>query len=257
MVLVNGAGAVAGPIVGATAVGAFGPGGLFVVVGAAYAAVGTYSIYRMTRRAAVPEAERASFSPSPLGLGTTAPFTEADVDELYPPQEGVVVVDGRGFTYREQGAGAPVVIVHDHERGFGNGAVILPALAADGVRAIAPFVAGDAAPLDADDEMERQMDDLLAVLRHLELPSATFVGCGTGADLVTHFLFEHPDRVYAVVQVVDEPVAAPHGGDPHEVPRRLTLVLERSRLDDQPEEVADDIVDFLRHEVGALPGPER
>ncbi|MCD9624146.1 MFS transporter [Rhabdothermincola salaria] len=252
MVLVNGIGSVAGPILGATAVGAFGPGGLFVVVAIAYLVIAVYAVYRMTRRAAVSEDERAPFVPSPVGLGATTPFVETDVDELYPPHEGVVVLDGRGFTYRERGNGAPVVLIHDHDRGFASMAGLLPALAADGLRAIAPFLGGRDDTTAADDvpaEPDRQdLDDLLGVLRHLELPWITVVGCGSGAAMAQRFATEHPDRVEAIVVLVDDP-AEVTTADEADTPSRPRLVLDRIALDIDPEDVADDITDFLRHEV--------
>ena len=207
MVLVNGVGAIAGPVVGASAVGVFGPGGLFVVVAVAYAAIGVFSIYRMTRRAAVPEEERSSFSPAPVGLGTANQLTEADVDELYPPTEGLIAVGGVGFTYREQGVGTPLILVHDRDEGLQVWEPILPAMAADG---------SGASPRTGVGRHRRRGGGAARRGRPARrapppgAPLGDLRGLGHRRPTVRRFLEEHPDRVDAIVLIVEpEAVAGP------------------------------------------------
>lgn len=227
MVLVNGAGSIGGPIAGAAAIGAFGADSLFTVLASGYLLVGTYAIYRMTRRAAPAEEDRASFSPSAVGLGSTATMLpEAEVDDVYPVVEGAAETDGAAVPFREQGSGEPVVLVETGDTWEG----VLRALAADGMRAIA---------VGADSE-----DALLAVLRHLELPSAVFAGSDEGGDLVSAFAEEHPDRADALVLLCDR---SEHDRIVMEQEaHKPTLVLDRSRLSGDPEELADHIAEFMR-----------
>lgn len=72
MVLINGVGSVAGPIVGSMAVGLVSPGSLYLVLTGAYLIVGGYAVFRMTRRSAAGEADRAVFSPVTVGVGPTS-----------------------------------------------------------------------------------------------------------------------------------------------------------------------------------------
>lgn len=223
MVLVNGAGAVAGPIVAAAAIDGAGPGALFVVMAAGYVAVAIYAAWRITRRAAPPEEERATYVPLPAAAAPTiATLQEGVGDELYPVEDGVVEVDGRRIGYREQGTEQPVVLVHDPSDTTSVWDGVLPALAADGVRAIAPEISGP----------ELAIEDLLALLRHLELPEVVFVGVGAGADIVARFTEEHPDRVHTVV-AVDHPTL--HVDDPDGFADRVVEELRHPGADDRDE----------------------
>src|SRR5690606_23380982 len=89
MVLVNGAGAVAGPIVASVAIETRGPDTFFAVLAVAYLATGLYSLYRITRRAAVAPEDRATFVPLPSGTApTVAALSPGAAEELYPLATG-------------------------------------------------------------------------------------------------------------------------------------------------------------------------
>ena len=232
MVLVNGIGAVAGPIVGAFAIEAAGPGGLFVTLAAGYLVVALFAAWRITRRAAVEPEERSSFAPVPIGASpTVAIFGEGSVGELYPPQVGEFESDAGALQYREQGAGHPVVLVFDPTTPAGDADAVLPALAADGVRAIVPAVRATASTDD-------QVEDLLAVLRELDLATVAVVGVGRGADVVAHFAEHHPERLEALVLV---------GAEPGRLPEIEPLELDAQLLHDDADAFADAIVTYLRH----------
>lgn len=241
MVLVNGMGSIAGPITGAAAIELAGPEGLFMVLAAGYATVALYAAYRMTRRPPVPEAERSEFVAYPAGAGlTVATLAEGVGDELYPATKGEFDVGGEPMTYQEQGGGLPIVLVHAAGDEPGTWEATRSALAVDGARVIVPDLR------DVEAAVDRQLDDLLAVLRELELPEATFVGYGAAGEVVERLGAEHPDRVAAMVVVGDEHagdgaveegvpvlrVAAPSGDSPH--------------IED-PEGFADTVIEFLRH----------
>lgn len=239
LILVNGAGAVAGPVAGAAALHAFGPGALFLVVATAYAAVGAYAAWRITRRPAPPAEERGHYVPVPSGSTPAVAALRAGVaDELYPLREAVVDVDGRTIALRERGAGELIVCVHDPAAGPAVWDGALAALAADGLRAVAPYLR-----TAAESTLDDHVDDLLALLRHLDAPAVSLAGERGGAAVVARFAAEHPERVVAVVLVgaglpegvaLRRPVYRVPGDDLH---RR------------DPDRFADHVVDFLRHDL--------
>src|SRR5690606_9468113 len=134
------------------------------------------------------------------------------------------------------------------DRGEGSDLTeVVRALAADGVRAIAPDLSwtqhdGGHDGVGADHSIEL----LLGVLRNLELPSAVFVGCGAAVEVVTRLASDHPDRVEAIVLACEsaEQAASVSVSDALPVP---VLVLDDARRVGDPEAFADDIVEFLRH----------
>lgn len=223
MVLVNGLGAVGGPIVGAAAIEIGGPGSLFVVVGAGHAMVALYAAWRLTRRAAVPEAERASYSAVPLTGTTVGMLAEGTADEIYPTTEGEIDLAGRTLPYRERGAGTPLLVLGDAPDGWD---ALLAALATDGLRAITPTLG------------ERHRDeDLLAVLRELDLPCVALLGREVGIDDIVRLAEQQPERVLAAVLV----------GDAHPELPVATLALEDDLLQRDPEGFADAVAEFVRH----------
>jgi MFS family permease len=237
MVLVNGVGAVAGPIVGGAAVGAFGPASLFTVLAAGYLGIALFALYRMTRRSAVPEEERATFQPVVVGVGPIPISYEAEAEELYPPEVHELDVDDRRLTYRVQGRGPTVVFVDDTP-GREAWATVEPALALDGLRAVTLHVAPSDLPGDV-------VTAYYALLRQLDLPWATVVGLGRSTRVVARLADEHADAVEAAVLV------NPHTATIPGAVTRPVLVLDRPLPFADPEGTADDITDFVRH----LPAP--
>ena len=61
LLLMNGMGAIAGPILAALTMREIGPGGLFAFTGVCYAALALFALWRLTQRAPVPIADRAGF----------------------------------------------------------------------------------------------------------------------------------------------------------------------------------------------------
>ncbi len=249
MVLINGVGAIAGPILGSMAIGLVSPSSLFLVLAAAYLVVGGYALFRMSRRSAAEEAERATFSPVTVGVGpTTAMVSESEVPERFPLERGHAPVGEGVADYREQGAGPPVVLIGDVVgSGTDEWEELLVPLAADGIRAIAPRFGGRNDPVG-----EEVVDAVLAVLRHLELPSATFVGVATGVEVARRLREDHADRTDAVVLLVDRNEARPLGHD--EASHPPVLVLDRRQLVDEPSDVADEIAQLCRHLVTGQSG---
>ncbi len=241
MVLINGVGSVAGPIIGSMAVGLVSPGSLYLVLACAYLVVGSYAVFRMTRRAAAEDDDRATFSPFAVGVGpTTVMVGEAQVPELFPLEDGDAEFGEMVVRFQEQGVGPPVVLIGDVEGEYGDvwDELLVP-LAADGIRAIAPRLGSGHAP--GGDEVG---EAVLSVLRHLELPSATFVGFASGAKVAMRLAHEHADRTDAVVLLVHpDAVHRPNGDDDVS---HSTLVIDRHHLIESPSDVADDIAEFCR-----------
>lgn len=195
MILINAVGAVAGPVVGAVAIQALGPSALFGVLGLSYFGVALFAVKRIRVRESAAPGERAPYLPIPLGTApVAATLVENYAGEVYPVRHGAVLRDGGRIDFSEQGTGRPLILLGDQQEGVRWDSV-LPAVASNGFRAIAV----QARPFES-------VDDLLALLRELDLPSASFVGAGSAAAGVCRFVQEHPDRVDAVVLVsVSEP----------------------------------------------------
>ncbi len=240
VVLVNGIGSVAGPVAGSAVVGLISPGSLYLVLAGAYALVGSYSLYRMFRRVAAVEEERASFAPVVAGVGPTSVVSgETDFDERYPIAEGDAPFDDLVVHYVERGTGPPVVLIGDVEGAEGDVWDELPApLAADGFRAVAPFLGSGH---DPDDDAGGAV---LALMRHLAVPSATFVGYGTGVRVAQRLAEDNGDRTDALVLLVEADAV-----DDIDVEAEVlhpTLRLDRTLLAASPSDVADDIAQFVR-----------
>lgn len=241
MVLINGVGAIGGPIVGAAAVGQVGPGALFVVLAVAYGAIAVFALARMAVRSAAPEGDRADFSPVAVGMGPTSSAFDAAPEDLYPPVDGTIDVGGRVLSYRVQGwEEADAVVLLGTPPSLSDPWIdVLPAMAWDGLRAITIW--------DPDRPgASMEPSDVLALLRELELPWASYVGAGSGRDLVRRLGTEHPDRTDAAVLLRltdDEPDVTPERPVPGAYP-----VLEVGALDwADAETMADDIADALRY----------
>lgn len=240
MVLVNGIGAIGGPIVGSLVIGQVGPGALFVVMAFAYGIIGAFAFTRVFVRAAAPEPDRAEFVPVPAGLGPSISPYDAEVDDLYPPVEGVIDVDGHRVAYRLQGPeGADVAVLLGNLPGRDEPwTEILPAIALDGFRGVTLWNAERP-------DVPVRSEDVLALLRELEVPWACYVAAGASRPLARHMAAEHPDRTDAIAlirlvsderdETTEQEALAPY-------PVLLVDIAEWENL----EHLADDIAETLR-----------
>ena len=71
LLVLYGAGTVAGPLVAAQVMGAMGPGGLFAFLAACHAAYAAFALYRITRRGDAPADEQTEFGALPMARATT------------------------------------------------------------------------------------------------------------------------------------------------------------------------------------------
>lgn len=240
MVMVNGLGAIGGPLVGAAAVQLVGPGALFVVMAAGYAVVAVFAVWRTTRRAPAAEEDRSAFVSVPAGAGATLwMLPEGTAEELYPVTQGTVGDDvvgpGAAIQFDESGTGSPLILLTHPDDDLARWSELLLALASDGLRVV---VVGARSP-----------DEVLALLRHLELPDAAFAATGAGLQLAVELAGSCPERVRALVAIgentreLDVPSVA------------VGWLSDAEPATDDPGVLADRIVDFLRHGALALREP--
>ncbi|MEO6988488.1 MAG: MFS transporter [Aquihabitans sp.] len=240
MVLINGVGSIGGPIVGAFAVGQIGPGALFVVMAAAYGSIAVFALARVLIRGQAPEEDRGEFSPIAVGMGPTVSVYDGEIDDLFPPVDGTFEVDGRHVAYRVQGAEeADVVVLLGSPPGRDDPWVdVLPAIAWDGLRAVTLW--------DIDRPGEPvQTDDVLALLRELELPWASYVAAGSSRSLARTLAAEHPDRTDAIA-LVRLAAGEQDSTAEHEAIASYPVLLVDTADWDDPEHLADDIAETLR-----------
>jgi pimeloyl-ACP methyl ester carboxylesterase/predicted MFS family arabinose efflux permease len=210
MVQINGVGAVAGPLVGATVVGQVSPQALFAVLAAVHGTTGVYAFYRITRRDPVPGDERASFVPLPTGatpaVSTLSPDAAA---ELYPATAGTIepTAGGVRLAWRERGGGLPVVLVHDSGCSARMWDRAQLDLADRGFRALAYDLRGHGSSSTGPAyDVGAHVEDLVTVLGTLDVARAVLVGQGSGAVIAARFALEHPERVDSLVAVSAEPL---------------------------------------------------
>jgi pimeloyl-ACP methyl ester carboxylesterase/MFS family permease len=205
MVQINGLGAIGGPLVAGAVVGRISPGAYFVVLAAVYAATGLYAFYRITRRAAVPQEERASFVPVPTGATpSVAVFSPDASDELYPVTRGTTTNRPR-LAWRERGGGPPVVLVHDSGGSALTWDRVQVDLADRGYRALGYDLRGHGLSAPGRSyTVAAHVEDLETVLAALGIFRATLVGQGSGAVIAAHFALDHVERVDALVAISSE-----------------------------------------------------
>lgn len=242
LVLVNGAGAVAGPVVAATTIGWFGPGSLFVLLGANYVAVAAFAAYRITRRAPATVEQQSHYVPLPGGTSlAAATLAEGVGEELFPARTTVFPAERALLGVRERGHGQPVLLVHDPSEPPSIMERFLAPVAVDGLRAISVQLRG------SDTSPQRQVDDLVCALRHLDLHDVLLVADGAAATAVAALVAEHPDRIAAVITCGATSTVLPVEGPP------LHPVVERA-ADIDPDAFADQVRAIARERNEALEG---
>ena len=80
LVLVGGIGACFGPSLAASIMGLVGPAGFFVFLGLIHAAIGVFTVYRMSQHAGMPVAEQGPTIP--VGTGAGAVTSRLSVETL-------------------------------------------------------------------------------------------------------------------------------------------------------------------------------
>ncbi len=133
-----------------------------------------------------------------LAFALVTSVAEAQPDSQFFDSDGVQI------HYTDQGAGEPVVLIHGFtsslERLERTG--LAPRLATSGYRVVSLDVRGhgrSGKPHDSASYGTKTLDDVVALLDHLELPQAHLVGYSMGGGMILAFLREHQDRALSVV----------------------------------------------------------
>jgi pimeloyl-ACP methyl ester carboxylesterase len=157
-----------------------GKAALFVAGSAAAAAGALYGAQALAAR-------RLRNRPDPRGAETLAPLPFA--------ARPITSFDGTTISVVEAGAGPPVVLVHGVTLSVRTWVHQLRTLPARGYRAIAVDQRGHGASIlgDAGHAVEHLGDDLMHVVRELDLHGAVLVGHSMGGIAVQSFAIRHPD----------------------------------------------------------------
>jgi pimeloyl-ACP methyl ester carboxylesterase len=142
--------------------------------------------------------------------------------------DGDVVLDGE-----IAGAGPPIVLLHGLSATRRNVVQGSRHLVKRGYRLIAYDARGHGASAPAPAYGYRELvDDLEAVLEHLELERVPLVGSSMGAATAMAFALEHPERVPALVQITPAYMGNARTADlDGEVWDRMAAELERGGVD--------------------------
>src|SRR5438445_8825693 len=113
--------------------------------------------------------------------------------------EGFVDVEGGRLFYEEAGSGPAVVLVHP---GLWDSRIWDPQfhVFAERFRTIRYDVRGYGGSTKPEREYSN-VEDLYAVLTHLDVERAAVIGCSMGGQIAVDFTLEHPEMVTALVPV--------------------------------------------------------
>lgn len=212
MVLVNGFGAVVGPIAASIAIETGGADWFFAVLAVVYVVTGAYALYRLTRRPAVSPSERAAFVPLPTGTAPTiAALSPGAADELYPVSTDSFERDGATLHWYQRGGGAPVMLVHDAGSSSAIWSDVSLTFADLAYQSLSFDLRGHGrSSHQRSYSFDDHIDDLHAVMNHHRIASCPLVGHGHGAVIAAAYAAKHPERVDALVLVSsDHLFAAP------------------------------------------------
>ena len=113
--------------------------------------------------------------------------------------------------YADQGAGAPVLVVHGAGGGFDQALELADGLTRAGFRVIAPSRFGYLrTPLPADASAEAQADAHACLLDALHVPTAVVMGVSAGGPSALQFALRFPGRTRALVLLVPATYAPSH-----------------------------------------------
>jgi pimeloyl-ACP methyl ester carboxylesterase len=116
-------------------------------------------------------------------------------------QSGYAPVDGLDMYYEVHGSGSPLVVLHGAYMTIDSMGPLVPRLA-QGRQVIAVEQQGHGRTADVADRAityERMADDTAALVRHLELEQADFLGYSMGGGIALQLALRHPSLVRKLV----------------------------------------------------------
>lgn len=130
----------------------------------------------------------------------------SDPQKLAPSDGYFITVDGVKTFVQEAGrlTGEPVILIHGFGGGTFNWRLTIPALAEQGYRAIAFDLKGfhlSQKSADEDYSHSSQAIFIAGVMDQLKIEKASFIAHSMGANVVSHFTMQHPERVSKLVFV--------------------------------------------------------
>ncbi len=148
----------------------------------------------LKRHFAIPSAAGAMLAASAMAVAQTRTVT--------PLKTGYAPVNGLNLYYEIHGAGAPLVLLHGGLSSTETLDEILPALS-KGRKVIAVDLQGHGRTADIDRPLscEAMADDLAALLKHLGIEKADFMGYSLGGDVALRAAIQHPEMVRKLVVV--------------------------------------------------------
>jgi 3-oxoadipate enol-lactonase len=154
------------------------------------------------------------------------------------PDQGLDVPGGR-LRYRDEGAGAPIVLLHAGIARLESWDAVAEKLLAAGHRVIRPDLRGWGESTTEDVEFSPRAD-VIALLDARDIDRAVLVGNSMGGALAFDIAVEHPDRVLGVIGVG----AGLSGYDGSDTADETRVFEEMERLEDSDLPDAEAIADL-------------
>lgn len=127
----------------------------------------------------------------------------ADINSELDEGSSLVELDYGVVEYGREGVGDPVLVIHGAGGGYDQGLFVGRELFGSGRDLIAPSRFGYLrSGLPAEPLPHVQADALMALLDHLQVPSAVVLGISAGAPSAIELALRHPERVRALILVV-------------------------------------------------------
>lgn len=145
----------------------------------------------------------------------------------FSPASGAATLHGT-----DSGEGLPVVFLHAGVTDSRMWASQIEAVAAAGFRAVAYDRRGFGGS-ESPDEPFSHIDDLEAVLDHLDIHAAVFVGASMGGALAIDFALDNPERIVGLVLVG----TALSGSEEPDLPDEIMPLIEAMEIAEEREDV--------------------
>ncbi|HET9135676.1 MAG TPA: alpha/beta hydrolase [Candidatus Kapabacteria bacterium] len=136
------------------------------------------------------------------GLFSTDLFAKQTMTEETKPKSGYVDVNGLKLYYEIHGEGKPLVLIHGGLMAIEGFGPVLPMLAkGHQVIAVDLQAHGRTADIDRPFSIQAMSDDIVGLLKHLNIPKADIMGYSLGGGVALQVAIRHPEVVNKLVLV--------------------------------------------------------